>query len=210
VGLTAAKAVTKLDAAKLEPDVQYRRTDEHLSGEVIDSDPKGGTKLDSPRTVTLVVAVPPQVDLIGRAKTATWSDGVTKVQFASGDETTPPHVRTQARGPSGGVVLVTVPPAAGEISGAFAMSAEDVLPGDQLYAEVVFTEGEVTFAVRAGGQDLGEPVIEPDTGEGFRRLTVDLSRADTSQDVEVVVRTTEGTGAKTVRWNALRIQAQPE
>jgi hypothetical protein len=133
--------------------------------------------------------------------------------FPFGADDAPAAARTEPAvptDPDGPQVLITTPATAEPIAARFGLGEDKILAGDRLYAEAVFTEGEVTFAVRADGQDVGSLDPEADNGEGFRKLTLDLSAAADAREIEIVVGTTEGTGSKQVRWNVLRIQGQRE
>jgi beta-lactam-binding protein with PASTA domain len=213
-GSLLADALRKLKT--LAPDLQITQTMVRTSskgpGTIVDTQPKSGDPITASTPVTVRVAAP-NINLIALAPQAEWEVADVVTTFPFGADDAPAAGRTEPAvpdDPDGEKILITTPGMAEPIAARFGLGEDKVLTGDRVYAEAVFTEGEVTFGVRAAGKDLGSLVPEADSGEGFRRLALDLSGAVDASDIEIVVGATEGTGSKQVRWNVLRIEGQSE
>jgi len=213
-GQPVADASERLTGLGLRVKTVKVRSNELAAGHVLATSPPAGRAAPAKAEVTLKVAQPTaRTDLIPLASQATWRSGAGVLPFPGndGDSRGFALIRDSTHVLEDGTVdtvLETHPEwvADGHIVGEFQLR-EPIIKGDHLWASVGLlggAGGEVEFVVSAGGQELDRLT---DGADGrLKDFDVDLSAAQGSRSVEIIVRAGASSGQDWAVWRDLRIE----
>lgn len=214
-GHAAAAATEKLTGLGFKVKPVEVHSNDVPKGRVLSTDPAAGNSAEKGTEVVLHVARPTEpIDLMKLAPEATWRSAAGVLPFPGNDGDTRGFVliREDAQLEDGTVddVLETHPEwvAGGEIRGRFQL-AESIVRGDHLRAEVGmlgWAGGNVDFVVMSGGQQLGR--VNDGADGKLKKLDVDLSPAQGSRTIEIVVLAGVSSGQDWAIWRDLRIEGR--